>query len=200
VPSPPGRPRGFDRDEVLDAVVDTFWVHGYAGTTTSVLESGTGLSRSSLLNTFGPKDQLCLAAVDRYQERLATWLVEPLSTGRAGVADVEVFFQRLGALKKSAPGSSGCLVVNLSTESPGVPPGLRTRVDRYRRSLRDAFAAALSRAEQRREVSSGQVDARAEVLLGLAVAVNWTARSGSSEAAAALAATAPALLADWAPR
>ena len=194
-----GRPLGFDRDVVLDAVVDTFWVHGYAGTTTSVLEAQTGLSRSSLLNTFGPKDELCLAAVDRYQQRVDQWLVGPLLDGTEGVTEIEAFFVLLAQLKESAPGSSGCLVVNLSAEMADIAPGLRWRVERYSRSLQEGFEAALVRAEARGEVRPGDVPARAAALVALAVTVNWTARSGTPEQARLVAASASSLLSELSP-
>jgi len=194
-----GRPLGFDRDAVLDAVVDTFWVHGYTGTTTAVLEAGTGLSRSSLLNTFGPKDALCLAAADRYQERVDRFLLQPLHDGEEGIggrADVEAFFRRLADLKDSAPGSSGCLIVNLSVESSRRPQGLDVRIARYRQSLQSAFAVALARAEAHGEIRPGDVPARASVLVALAIAVNWAARCGDLQQARQLADSVSSLLSD----
>lgn len=194
----PGRPLGFDRDAALDAVVHVFWTHGYAGTTTGVLESSTGLSRSSLLNTFGPKDQLCLAAIDRYQEQMDTWLVGPLVEGGDGLADIARFFELLAGLKESAPGSNGCLVVNLTSEAPPGLDGLPERVDRYRRHLRDGFARALDRAEKLGEVTTGSRDDRADLLLALAVAVNWTSRAVSPHDAQRLAGSAKGLAQQWA--
>jgi len=194
----PGRPLGFDRDTALDAVVDTFWTHGYTGATTAVLEAGTGLSRSSLLNTFGPKDALCLAAADRYQERVDRFLLEPLHEGLEGRADIEAFFRQLAHLKDSAPGSSGCLIVNLSVESPRRPEGLDVRIARYRQSLQAAFEVALVRAEAQAEVRPGDVPARASLLVALAVAVNWAARCGDLQQARMLAGSVSSLLADLA--
>ncbi|MFC5382056.1 TetR/AcrR family transcriptional regulator [Aquipuribacter nitratireducens] len=193
-----GRPLGFERDAALDAVVDAFWTHGYAGATTSLLEASTGLARSSLLNTFGPKDRLCLAAVDRYQERMDAWLVAPMASGEEGVADLERFFDVLASLKESPPGSSGCLVVNLSAEAPARLEGMAQRVERYRSHLRDGFVAALGRAERLGEITPGSRAQRADLLLGIAVAVNWTARSVSAQEAQRLARSAAALPREWA--
>lgn len=195
---PIGRPLGFDRDAVLDAVVDTFWVHGYTGATTAVLEAGTGLSRSSLLNTFGPKDALCLAAADRYQERVDRSLLQPLHEGLEGRADIEAFFRQLAHLKDAAPGSSGCLIVNLSVE-PASPEGMDVRIARYRQSLQTAVEAALVRAEAHGEVRPGDVPARASLLVALAVAVNWAARCGDLHQSRVLAGSVSSLLADLAP-
>src|SRR5687767_3432568 len=125
-----GRPLGFEPAQTLDRVVETFWVNGYEATTTVLLEEATGLSRSSLLNTFGPKEKLLLAAVDRYQAMTDNGLLDPMLNGSRGLADLDRFFVALGVVKASAPGSSGCLVVNLGALTD-LTPGLRERVDRY---------------------------------------------------------------------
>ena len=93
-----GRPLGFEPAHALDRVVETFWVNGYEATTTVLLEEATGLSRSSLLNTFGPKEQVLLAAVDRYQAMTDNGLLDPMLNGSRGLADLDRFFVALGAL------------------------------------------------------------------------------------------------------
>ena len=65
-PASRGRPRSFDTDQVLDRVRDTFWKHGYAGTSMDQLASATGLHKPSLYGAFGDKRKLYLAALDNY--------------------------------------------------------------------------------------------------------------------------------------
>ena len=43
-----GRPKGYDRDDVVVAARDLFWERGYEATSISDLEQRTGLNRSSL--------------------------------------------------------------------------------------------------------------------------------------------------------
>ena len=73
------------------------------------------------------------------------------------------------ALKDSAPGSSGCLIVNLSVDSARRPEGLDVRIARVRQSLPAALEVALARAEAQAEVRPGDVPARRSVLVALAV-------------------------------
>jgi len=192
-----GRPLGFDPDAVVDRAVAVFWVYGYEGTTTSLLEEATALSRSSMLNTFGPKEQLFLAALDRYQQLLDDTLLAPLRTGSGGLADIETFFASLARLKRSAPGSCGCLIVNTSVERSPSTPQVQQRVGRYRNALAEALSAALSRAANAGEISAAGSAQRIDVLVALAVAVNWTARSSGGGAAQRLARSARAIVADW---
>ncbi|NYD91216.1 TetR family transcriptional regulator [Sphingomonas melonis] len=43
-----GRPRQFNEDRVLDAVMETFWQRGFDGTSAQHLVDATGLGRGSL--------------------------------------------------------------------------------------------------------------------------------------------------------
>ncbi len=191
-----GRPLGFEPAQALDRVVETFWVNGYEATTTVLLEEATGLSRSSLLNTFGPKERLLLAAVDRYQSMTDNGLLDPMLNGSRGLADLDRFFVDLGTMKASAPGSSGCLIVNLGALGD-LTPGLRERVDRYHERLEAAMSAALTRAVDRGEVDRRQHPTRLRVMVGMAIAVNWMARAQGAEAARTLVTAARRQISQW---
>lgn len=64
-----GRPRKFDEEETLSKVMDSFWKNGYEGTTFGQLVEDSGLSRSSLYNSFGGKEALFERAVMLYIEK-----------------------------------------------------------------------------------------------------------------------------------
>lgn len=63
-----GRPREFNKPEVLDAAMDVFWIKGYEACSTEDLCSSTGLGRGSLYNTFGSKHELYEQTLQRYHE------------------------------------------------------------------------------------------------------------------------------------
>ncbi|MEL6538884.1 MAG: TetR/AcrR family transcriptional regulator [Bacteroidota bacterium] len=52
------KPRQFDEEEVVNKAMHLFWEKGYSGTSVQDLVEHTGLSRSSLYDTFEGKDQL----------------------------------------------------------------------------------------------------------------------------------------------
>ena len=62
-----GRPREFDRDEVLERAINLFWSRGYEATSVSDLTEAMGITPPSLYSAFGDKKRLFLEAVDRYQ-------------------------------------------------------------------------------------------------------------------------------------
>ena len=61
------RNKEFEPDEIADAAMQVFWQKGYAATSVQDLVDGTGLSRSSLYNTFENKHKLYQEALKRYQ-------------------------------------------------------------------------------------------------------------------------------------
>lgn len=193
----PGRPLGFAPEAAVDDAVAVFWQHGVPGATTRAIEDGTGLSRSSLRNTFGSKQDLLAVALQRYVDQVEQVLLAPMIEGEAGLDDAMAFFDELGARKRDEPGCWGCLAVVVAGESDNAAPEVDEQLRRYDRLLRAAFTAVLHRAVDRGEVAEGAVDTLAEVLRSQTVAVNWTARALGSEAAVTSARAASDLVRAW---
>ncbi|CAA2142309.1 HTH-type transcriptional repressor ComR [Hyphomicrobium sp. ghe19] len=64
-----GRPREFDKEQVLDKALHVFWERGYEGTSLSDLTEAMGINRPSLYAAFGNKEELFRRALDRYAEK-----------------------------------------------------------------------------------------------------------------------------------
>ena len=60
-----GRPPKFDRDVALREAMKLFWEHGFEGTSTDDLEGALKMGPSSILNSFGSKEQLYALAMER---------------------------------------------------------------------------------------------------------------------------------------
>ena len=60
------RQKEFDRADALRRALELFWTRGYDGTSVNDLTLAMGLSRSSLYETFGDKQELFLEAITRY--------------------------------------------------------------------------------------------------------------------------------------
>ena len=63
---PRGRPREFDRDDVLGHAMTLFWEKGFEASSLSDIVEATGLNKSSLYNAFGSKSELFSTALERY--------------------------------------------------------------------------------------------------------------------------------------
>ena len=159
-----------------------FWERGFEAASMSDLVEATGLNKSSIYNTFGSKDELFSAALDRYLDRRVGQLREVVAEGSAGVDDVVSFFEFMRAEADGPAGHLGCLAINSSTEL-GVRDAEMADVARsYREAIRSALTAALTRAAAAGEIESDSVDRHAAVLLGMALSIAVIARSGATRA------------------
>ncbi|MFK4808772.1 TetR/AcrR family transcriptional regulator [Devosia sp. ZW T5_3] len=87
-PSPPGRPRQFDRDAALAAAMRVFWRHGYAGASIGTLIAAMGISRATLYASFGDKETLFRKVMDLYEREKTAYMLEALDQPTArGVAE-----------------------------------------------------------------------------------------------------------------
>ncbi len=63
-----GRPCEFNRQKVIEAAMELFWLKGYKATSTQELCEYTGLGKGSLYNAFGNKQGLYQQALEYYHE------------------------------------------------------------------------------------------------------------------------------------
>jgi AcrR family transcriptional regulator len=108
-----GRLREFDRDAVLDQASTLFWQRGYDVVSIQDLEAATGLGRGSIYNAFGDKEELFLAALDRYVSKHASASLQHLS--RSNVAEgIELMFDAIIERMGDPANPRGCLLTNTS--------------------------------------------------------------------------------------
>ena len=143
------RPRQFDADEVLDKATGVFWAKGYEGAHLSDLLQATGLSKSSLYETFGSKRELYLASLDRYNEQVAaktaSGLIAKRDCPREGIA--EVFDAFIDNITGRDP-TRGCFINNSAGETSPTDDKATARLTRGREYLEDAFYEAVVRGQQ----------------------------------------------------
>ncbi|MCP5025017.1 MAG: TetR/AcrR family transcriptional regulator [Actinomycetia bacterium] len=174
-----GRPRQFDADEVLDLVVQLFWDKGYEATSVADISATTGLNKSSLYNAFGSKDALFERALGRYVATRSAMVGHVLTNGPAGLEDIEQFLELMESEMASDGGSRGCLAVNTSTELGYRDDGARATASHFRTQMRDAFGAALLRAEARGEIAPGASATYREILVTWMLGMGVLVRGGA---------------------
>jgi TetR/AcrR family transcriptional regulator, copper-responsive repressor len=111
-----GRPKGFNREEVLEKAMPVFWKHGFADTSLQDLERATGVNKSGLYTEFRDKEDLFMACLRHYLEsqgKRGLLTKEPL-----GWKNVENFLKN-GPLYKGE--QRGCFSVNSMREFAILP-------------------------------------------------------------------------------
>jgi AcrR family transcriptional regulator len=154
-----GRPRGFDRDQALDAAMRVFWDKGYAGASLAELTAAMGVNPPSLYAAFGSKEGLYAEAIGRYEDLNGPALCA-LSGSERAREGVEALLRRSVELFTSGEAPAGCMVVVSCLQPDTLSPALAADLRERRRTAADAIEARLRRAVEEGELPSG-VDTRA---------------------------------------
>lgn len=189
------RPRAFDEDEAMAAMLAVFWRHGFEATTYRMLERATGVRAKGLFNVFGDKDALFLRVLEVYRARAEALIAQAFDP--PGLAAVEGLFGHLARPTEDPDdvANAGCLMVNTVFELGRASAPVRAAVDAYRAMWRDAFRAAIE------ADGVGDAERRAEFLLGLLWgALSQIRLAGRTDAAAPMAAVVVETVRGWRPQ
>lgn len=144
-----GRPRDFDEADVLAHATDLFWQQGYDSTSLSDLLEHMGISRQSMYNTFGSKEQLFHRALEHYIETRMAPMLAGMEAPGADLRSIEVHFDAM-ARESTRPGAlrKGCLMVNTLVELATRDSAVAGEMKRFTSRLEKAILNALQGAEQ----------------------------------------------------
>ncbi len=156
--SQPGRPRAFDKDAALRAIVRVFWTHGFTRTTYDALVEATGIKRQSLVYAFGDKGQMFQAALDQYERSVVAQVCRAVDHGRTGRAGIEDAF-RLWAEAARDRTCRGCLMVSTAGENGGADREIAARVASSRQTLINHLTDGFVRAQMEGDLREGLVPA-----------------------------------------
>lgn len=165
----PGRPRGFDPGQALEAALAVFWRQGYEQTSLDELTHAMGLSRSSFYACFGSKHAALLAAVERYCDASLAAL-----RARAEAESDPRLAARALVEAVAAPegGRRGCFLCNCVTELAPHDPEIEALGQRQLARIEDLLAELLA--------TTGQptAESRAAALLSLALGATTLRKAG----------------------
>ena len=141
-----GRPRSFDRDEVLDRAVTVFWQHGYDTTSMAMLVSALGIGAPSIYAAFGDKQSLFLEAVDHYLKTYGAFTVRALTDEPEARDAVQRLLHDAASAYTRPDRPPGCLMITAATNSTPQSEDIAARLRAHRaaglRALEDKIAAA----------------------------------------------------------
>ena len=104
------RPRDFDLDAALDAAVECFWRHGWAGTSVRTLCEAMDIRPGSFYAAFGSKEACFRRALSRYLE------TQPAP----GHPEPAAIVRWLDVVVDPARMPKGCLLVHSAVERPSL--------------------------------------------------------------------------------
>lgn len=154
VPAARGRPRKFDTDVVLQRVRDTFWRHGYAGTSMDQLAAATGLHKPSLYGAFGDKKQLYLAALDNYLAEVRADFAEAFALPSLKASLEAAREVSLDKFMGGEDGAMGCFMMNTAMTEATEDPEISRVVRGAMESLEQALYLRLVQAKEEGELAA----------------------------------------------
>jgi AcrR family transcriptional regulator len=123
-----GRPKTFEKEEILKLAMHHFWEYGYSSTSLDELLKSMGIKKSSFYRTFKSKEEVFSLSLDLYRKETFAWLNEmqrELGTKEALTQMVKTSIldvQETGKVK-------GCLLMNSTKENYQSTPSLRHQID-----------------------------------------------------------------------
>jgi TetR/AcrR family transcriptional repressor of nem operon len=133
----------FDETEVLKKAKDLFCEKGYNGTSMDDLVQATGLSRSSIYDTFGDKHGLFLKSLNHYRCSQQGDLEKQCAKTESPKKKIRAIFDYTIRDILADKDRKGCLMINVSMELSAVD--------------KEVAAAALSNMEEMEQIFSSLV-------------------------------------------
>ena len=140
------RPRAFDPEQAIDAVMRVFWHKGFAETSYSDLVEASGVSRKGLYTAFGDKEALFVAALRHYRQTVFKALFSTLDEEEISVESISEMLREFGQLAASEAGSSGCFMANTALDDTLRIAEVRCQVDSHLSAMSQSFSEAFLRA------------------------------------------------------
>ena len=171
------RTKAFDQTEVLRKIQKLFWDKGFNGTSVDDLVNTSGLSRSSLYDTFGDKENLFIASLELYRKENTAEMVERINHSKDVRQTISEIFDYILTDSRNND-RLGCLMVNTAIELAPHDKKIAKAVDENMAVLHEAMIKLIRRAQAKGEISNlHSPEALSTMVLtainGLRVAEKW---------------------------
>lgn len=161
------------RDALLTEAVQLASVEGLEGLTIASLAERLGTAKSSVHATFGSKEALQVAAVQRAREMLIELVVAPALAASPGLPRLEALGESWFSYLESDIFEGGCVLCSASAEMDGRPGPTRDAVvavmQEWLQFLADTIAADIDNGD----ASTTTPDQIAFELNAIGMAANW---------------------------
>ncbi|MFD8819751.1 TetR/AcrR family transcriptional regulator [Streptomyces sp. NPDC059627] len=180
-----GRPPGFDKDKVVQAVERQFRRTGYTGTSVDDIAKAGGLGRGSLYAAFGDKSRLYLRTLEAYCDRTeAAWAAVLDGPDDTALERLHAYLVKSARFVHDDPDELGCMVTGFVVEGadPGPQAGARVKqaLGRIEASLTECVQAAQRHGDLDVEADAGEVS---QLLMAINRGMEVLARGGLDTAA-----------------
>ena len=146
------RPREFNESDALDDAMQLFWGSGYESASLSETTKATGLSKSSLYDTFGSKHELLLSSLQHYIENMVEPSLTVLEEGPSALGAIEQRFEMIIEMMTAPGPRRGCLIANTTLELGARDKAVAKTLLAAQGMVEQAYARAIERGQVAGEI------------------------------------------------
>ncbi len=146
----------FDIDAAISEAKLLFQTKGYAGTSMQDIVDHLGLSRSSIYDTFGDKEQLYLRTLSHYCQENVFRLNEEAEKTADPLAFIVGLMDDIVKDIEHDKGEKGCFVVNAMVEIGEKNPLIFEATNRSNNTFEAMLTALIGRAQRKGQIKSNE--------------------------------------------
>jgi len=147
-----GPNKQFDHDNVLDKALTLFWEKGFEATSMQQLVDAMGINRASMYQTYGNKNELFEASINRYIDNTLKYLRSLLALDNSPLINLQNAFK--GFIRQSLDGQlQGCLINNTAIELGPHDLAMAEKIRQVWRQIEIIFTDLLQQSIDRNELN-----------------------------------------------
>jgi len=146
-----GRPKTFEKDEILHLAMLHFWEHGYNSTNLDELLISMGIKKSSFYRTFKSKEEVFSLSLDLYRKETFSWLSDlqhSIGTKQALLEMVKISIYQV----KEEGKVKGCLLMNSGKECYHKHPTLSHQISVEFEAILAFITTFIGQAQEKKEI------------------------------------------------
>jgi len=131
-------------EDIVAGAMTYFWNTGFSATSMNTLVNETGVSRKAIYKSFQSKDELFIACLEAYRDKIVTPAFEQVESKGANLASIEEYFEcQIRLAEDSGFPGIGCLFGNTMTEIAPHDENIYKMVQSHNKRLELGFLNAL---------------------------------------------------------
>ena len=169
--------KSFDEDEAVDKAMKVFWEKGFEPSSLAELIARTGITRGSLYNAFGGKEQLFIKALLKYDKENRRAILAELEAMDDPKHAIAVLFDGIVNETIADTEKKGCFIVNTVSELATHGEEVNRIIHNGIREFEAFFRRCIEVAQARNDIpKSLDPTATAKALLAMVVAIRVLGR------------------------
>lgn len=164
--------------------MQTFWQHGYDGTSLRDLLDATGLSKSSFYGVFATKQDALERSLARYCDLVVADLTAALEAAPSAATFIEGVLTGAASEARGNACPRGCMIVNVATEFSARDAHIRERVAASVERVTKVLVSAVRRGQREGDFAAdGDANALGRYVLASLCGLRTLVKAGASQRA-----------------